>query len=99
MFKKEQALSEEEVQHIAWLARVKLSEEEKKLFTGQLNTIIGYFHIIDEVDTEGVKPTLHVLDLTNVSREDTVKASMSVEAALANAPNKEKEYFKAPKIV
>lgn len=96
---KEQVLSEEEVQHIAWLARIKLSEEEKKLFTSQLNTIIEYFHIINEIDTEGVKPTLHILDLANVSREDTVKASMPVETALANAPNKENGYFKAPKIV
>ncbi len=95
----EQVLSEEEVQHIAWLARIKLSEEEKILFTGQLNTIIGYFHIINEVDTEKVKPTLHVLDLTNVSREDAVKPSMPLETALANAPNKENGYFKAPKIV
>lgn len=96
---KKESLSEEEVEHIAWLARIKLSEEEKKLFTTQLNTIIEYFHILDEVDTEGVKPTLHVLDLTNVSREDAVKASMPKEAALANAPRKEKGYFKAQKIV
>ena len=96
---KERALSEEEVQHIALLAHIKLSEEEKQLFTVQLNTILGYFRVIDEANTEGVKPTLHILDLANVSREDEVEPSLSQEAALANAPNTEKGCFKAPKIV
>ncbi len=95
----EKTLSEEEVQHIAQLAHIKLSDEEKKLFTVQLNTILEYFHVLDEVDTEGVKPTLHVLELTNVTREDKVQASLPPETALANAPRKEKGYFKANKIV
>lgn len=99
MKKASRVLSEEEVEHIAWLARIELSEEEKKLFTQQFNTIIDYFHILDEADTEGVKPTLHVLDMNNVFREDKVENSMPADAALANAPRKEKGYFKAPKIV
>ncbi len=91
--------SKEEVEHIAWLARIELSEEEKKLFALQLNTILDYFHIIEEINTEGVQPTLHVLNRVNVSREDVVKESLSAEVALANAPAKEKGYFRAPKIV
>lgn len=92
-------ISEEEVEHVAWLAKIELTDEEKKLFTCQFNTIIDYFRIIDEADTEGVAPTLHILDLTNIFREDTVEDSMPVDTALANAPMKEKGHFKAPKIV
>jgi len=99
MKKASRGLSEEEVEHIAWLARIELSEEEKKLFTQQFNTIIDYFRVIDEADTEGVEPTLHVIDLTNVFREDDVEGSMPTDMALANAPRKERGYFKAPKIV
>lgn len=99
MKKTAESFSEKQVEHIAWLARIDLSEEEKKLFALQLSTILDYFHIIDKVDTEGVQPTLQVLNLVNVVREDTVEASLSEEAALANAPMKEKGYFKAPRIL
>jgi aspartyl-tRNA(Asn)/glutamyl-tRNA(Gln) amidotransferase subunit C len=92
-------LSEEDVEHIAWLARIELTDEEKKLFTDQFNTIIDYFHVIDEADTKDVKPTLQILNLTNVLREDVVEESMSTDFTLANAPRKEKGYFKAPKII
>ena len=92
-------LSEEEVEHIAWLAQIELTDEEKKLFTNQFNTMIEYFHIIDEADTKDVKPTLQILNLTDVLREDIVEKSISSDSALANAPRKEKGYFKAPKII
>jgi aspartyl-tRNA(Asn)/glutamyl-tRNA(Gln) amidotransferase subunit C len=91
--------SNEEVEHIAWLARIELSEEEKKVFTSQLNTILDYFHIIDEVDTKETKPTLHILDLINVFREDVIEDSLPTDIALANAPMKDRGYFKAPKIL
>ncbi|MFH0897632.1 MAG: Asp-tRNA(Asn)/Glu-tRNA(Gln) amidotransferase subunit GatC [Candidatus Bathyarchaeota archaeon] len=94
-----QGFSEEEVEHIAWLARIELSEEEKKLFTLQLSTILDYFHIIDEANTEGVQPTLQVLNLVNVSREDVVEKSLKSDVALANAPMKDKGYFKAPRVL
>jgi aspartyl-tRNA(Asn)/glutamyl-tRNA(Gln) amidotransferase subunit C len=96
--KKEQ-LSKKDVEHIAWLAHIELSEEEKTLFTGQFNEILDYFKKIDEVDTEGVEPTYHVLDLNNVSRKDETEASLSTEEALRNAPKKEKTFIKAPRIV
>lgn len=99
MKKVSKGFSEEEAEHIAWLARIELSEDEKKLFALQLSTILDYFHIIDEANTEGVQPTLHVLNLVNVSREDVVEESLPAEVVLGNAPMKEKGYFKAPKIV
>lgn len=92
-------ISKKEVEHLAWLSRVSLSGEEKKLFTGQLNNILNYFKLIDEADTKDVPPTYNVLDLTNVFRKDVVKPSLPRDEALKNAPKKEKGYFKAPRIV
>ena len=91
--------SEEEVEHLAWLARIEISNEEKKLFTHQLSIILDYFYVIDTVDTKDITPTLHILDITNVFREDIVKDSIPNDEALTNATIKEKGYFKAPKIV
>ena len=96
---KRQQLTKKDVEHIAWLAHIELSEEEKALFTEQFNDILDYFKKIDEVDTEGVEPTYHVLDLENVSRRDKTEPSLPVEEALRNAPKKEKKFIKAPRIV
>jgi len=92
-------ISKEEVEHIAWLAHIELSEEEKELFTEQFNRILDYFKKIDEVDTEKIPPTYHVLDLVNVYREDKVSPSLPAKETLRNAPKKEKRFFKAPRIV
>lgn len=96
---KKQQLSKKEVEHVAWLAHIELSEEEKTLFTEQFNEILDYFRKIDTLDTEGVKPTYHVLELENVSRKDQTKPSLTTEEALKNAPKKEKKFLKAPRIV
>ena len=92
-------LSKKEVEHIAWLVHIKLSEREKEVFTDQFNEILDYFKKIDEVDTKGVQPTYQILDLVNVFREDQVERSISTEKALRNAPKKEKTFFRAPRIV
>ncbi|MCJ7720980.1 Asp-tRNA(Asn)/Glu-tRNA(Gln) amidotransferase subunit GatC [Candidatus Bathyarchaeota archaeon] len=96
---KKQHLSKKEVEHVAWLAHIELSEQEKTLFTEQFNEILDYFKKIDEVDTEGVEPTYHVLDLNNISRKDETTPSLPTEEALKNAPKREKKFFKAPRIV
>jgi aspartyl-tRNA(Asn)/glutamyl-tRNA(Gln) amidotransferase subunit C len=96
---KRKYLSKKEVEHISWLAHIELSDKEKTLFTEQFNEILNYFKKIDEVDTEGVEPTYHVLDLKNVSRKDETKPSLSIEEALRNAPKKKKNFIKAPRIV
>jgi len=96
---KRQHLSKKEVEHIAWLAHIELSDKEKTLFTEQFNEILDYFKKIDEVDTEGVEPTYHVLDLKNVSRTDETSPSLPIEEALRNAPKKENKFIKAPRIV
>ncbi len=92
-------ISKEEVDQIAWLARIELSEREKARFTKQFNRILEYFKKIDEVDTDKIPPTYHVLDLVNVYRGDKVTPSLPPKEVLKNAPKKEKRFFKAPKIV
>lgn len=96
---KKQHLSKKDVEHIAWLAHIEVSDQEKALFTEQFNEILDYFKKIDEVDTEGVEPTYHVLDLKNVSRRDKTEPSLPVEEALKNAPKRDKTFIKAPRIV
>ena len=96
---KKQHLSKKDVEHVAWLAHIELSDTEKMLFTEQFNEILDYFKKIDDVDTEGVEPTYHVLDLKNISRTDKTKPSLPIEEALRNAPKKEKKFIKAPRIV
>ncbi len=91
-------LTREEVEHIAELAKVSLTEEEKELFRGQLERILEYFRKIDELDLEGVEPTTHVMDVYNIFREDVVKESLPPDEILKNAPEKEGRYFKAPRV-
>ncbi len=88
-----------EVEHVAKLARLKLSNEEIDIYTKQLSNILDYVHKLEEIDTENVQPTSHVVPLSNVFREDQVKESLDREDALSNAPKKEGSYFKTPKIL
>ena len=92
-------ISAEEVEHIAWLAKIELSQDEKELFTKQFNTILKYFEVIDEVDTETIHPSTQVVEVASGLREDTVSPSLSVDKALANAVHRERGFFKAPKII
>jgi len=92
-------ISRDEVEHIAWLAHIELTEEEKTLFTEQLNRILDYFRKIDEADTKNVPPTYHVLDLVNVCRSDKAKKSLSKQELLKNAPKEEDGFIKSPRIV
>lgn len=92
-------ISKKQVEHVAWLAKIELNEDEKNAFTKQLNEILDYFKKIDEIDTSNIEPTFHILDLVNVLREDKVEPSLSAEDALKNAPQKEGSFIKAPKIL
>lgn len=97
--KKKNNISEKEIEHIAWLAKIQLSNEEKKLYTEQINSILEYFKIIDELNTGETPPTFNVLGLTNIFRDDVVKPSLLRGEALKNASRKERGYIKAPKII
>lgn len=89
------ALSREQVQHIARLARVGLGEEDVDRFSEQLSEILEYFERLREVDTEGVPPTAHTLPLHNVMREDDrPQPPLDKESVLANAPVREGDHFR-----
>lgn len=92
-------LSREEIEHVALLSRLKLSEDEIAQFTGQLNSILGHFEELQEADTSEVSGTANVVPLINVMREDEQKTSFTPEEALANAPEKRNELFKVPRVV
>ncbi|MCS7275831.1 MAG: Asp-tRNA(Asn)/Glu-tRNA(Gln) amidotransferase subunit GatC [Dehalococcoidia bacterium] len=87
-------IDREQVLHIARLARVGLSEEDVARFQEQLSQILDYFQVLEELDTSEVPPTSHVLPLENVMREDEPSAPMPAEEALANAPQREGDFFK-----
>ena len=89
----------EDVENIAKLARLRFSEEEKQKFTRQLAEIISYVEKLNELDTENVPPTYHVLPLTNVSRKDEVKTWLTQEEALRNAPKKFRGFFSVPEVI
>ncbi|UWG96053.1 Asp-tRNA(Asn)/Glu-tRNA(Gln) amidotransferase subunit GatC [Dehalobacter sp. DCM] len=92
-------LSRVEVEHVALLARLQLSEGEVELYTEQLNSILGYAEMLQKLDTDQVPPTAHAVQLYNVLREDEVKPSMSQEKVLQNAPDQEDGFFRVPRIV
>ena len=88
-----------ETGHIALLARLELSEEEKDLFSKQLGSIIQYIEKLNELDSGSVEPTAHVLPLHNVFREDEVQPSLPREMALQNAPERNEQFYRVPKII
>ncbi len=91
-------ISIDEVSEVALLARLSLTEQEKELYASQLSRIIEHFNQLKNIDTTNVEPLAHALPVTNVLREDEVKPSLGREALLANAPDREGNFFKVPKI-
>lgn len=92
-------IDRKEVEHVALLARLALSESEKDSFAKQLSLILDHAGKIAELKTEDVAPTSHPLPLENVLRKDEVKPSFSNEEALSSAPFKEKNMIKVPNIL
>jgi len=92
-------LTPEEVEHVALLGRLRLSEEERERFTTQLNSILEYFEQLQQVDTEGVPPMSHAIAMTNVMREDEPRPSLTPEEALGNAPEAERDCFLVPRVI
>jgi len=92
-------IRKEEIEHIAMLARLSLSEEEKELFGSQLGSILDYMEQLNGLATEGIEPTSHVLSIQNVMREDIPGASLPRSEALMNAPSRTEQFFRVPKII
>jgi aspartyl-tRNA(Asn)/glutamyl-tRNA(Gln) amidotransferase subunit C len=88
-----------DIEHLALLARLELSEDEKNRFSRQVGSIIEYIDTLNQLDTSDIDPTAHVLPMKNVFRTDTVRPSLTREKALQNAPGCTNEFFRVPKII
>ncbi len=92
-------LDESQVRKVARLSRLELTDAEVEEFTGQLSAILDYVEKMNELDTESVEPLAHCLPISNVFRQDRVKKSLAAQEALANAPQRDGDFFKVPKIL
>ncbi len=93
------SVTENDVRYMADLARLQLSEDEVTSFARDMNKILGYMEHLEELDTSGVEPLEHVIELDSRLRKDEAKAPLSHEDALKNAPDADSDYFRVPKVI
>ncbi len=92
-------ITEKIIRETAHLARLEFEQDGLEKMKSDLNRMIGFVEKLNELDTSGVEPLIYMVDETNVLREDDVKHSFSQKEALKNAPKKDSDYFKAPKVI
>jgi aspartyl-tRNA(Asn)/glutamyl-tRNA(Gln) amidotransferase subunit C len=92
-------ISRTEVEKVALLARLDLSNAELDQMTSQMGEILGYIDLLSELDTEQVEPMAHALDVANVFRHDSARPSLDRDAALANAPHHDGECYLVPAVL
>jgi len=92
-------VNDELVDKMAHLARLHFSDAEKPAFKKDLQEMISFVEKLNELDTSGIEPVLHMSDNINVLRADEIKGSISREEGLKNAPLHEKQFFKVPKVI
>jgi aspartyl-tRNA(Asn)/glutamyl-tRNA(Gln) amidotransferase subunit C len=92
-------LTREDVEKVALLARLKLTDGELALMTAQLGQIVGYVEQLNELDTDEVEPMAHAVEVTDVFRRDELQDSLPREAALANAPKADGECYLVPAVL
>ena len=92
-------IEDKDVEHVARLARLALSDAERVRLREQLTAILGYIDKLKSHDVEGVEPTSHAVPLVNVMREDEVEACLPREEMMANAPDPAGDFFRVPRII
>jgi aspartyl-tRNA(Asn)/glutamyl-tRNA(Gln) amidotransferase subunit C len=92
-------LTAEDIESVARLSRLELTEEEKQTLTGHINRLLEHFERLQELDTENVEPTSHVIPVYNVFRKDEPRPSLPVEEVLANGPEVAENCFVVPRVV
>ena len=92
-------IDRKDVEHVARLTRLALTDAELERMREQLNSILAHLDTLRAVPTEGVEPTSHAVDVVNVMRDDTVTPCLSQADALANAPNPSGDLFRVPRII
>ncbi len=93
------SINQQEIEHVAKLARLSLRDNEKQLFTGQMEAILAYAETLNELNTDGISPTSHAVPMENAFRPDCVTPSIGHDRALANAPDKNETYFRVPPVI
>jgi aspartyl-tRNA(Asn)/glutamyl-tRNA(Gln) amidotransferase subunit C len=93
------AAAEIDIKYVAHLARLHLTPDEEKKLGEQLGGILGYIEKLKQIDVSGVEPTAHAVPLTNITRPDEIRPSLTHDEALRNAPAKANGLFIVPKIV
>ena len=93
------SVSEKEVRYVAGLARLQLTDEEVKNLAGDMNDILGYMELLNELDTTDVAPLEHVVEMDSRLRKDEAKEPLAHEDALKNAPDADSDYFRVPKVI
>ena len=93
------AITKDTVEYVAGLAQLRLDAPTRERLVQEMGEILAYMDKLNELDTEGVEPMMHAMEMTNVFREDAVGASLPREQALANAPADDDEHFLVPKIL
>jgi aspartyl-tRNA(Asn)/glutamyl-tRNA(Gln) amidotransferase subunit C len=93
------ALTADEVRWVAYLARLELSDAQSASMTRHLSAIVDYVNQLQQVNTDGVEPLAHPLDLRNVFREDVPAPSLTADAALANAPDRRGDFYGVPAVL
>jgi aspartyl-tRNA(Asn)/glutamyl-tRNA(Gln) amidotransferase subunit C len=88
-----------DVRHVAILSRLGLNDEEFQKYEKELNDVLNFMEKLNELDTQGVEATSHVLDIHNVFRTDIIEKSLDLEDVLANAPDRDDDCFKVPSIL
>jgi len=92
------AITTDQIKWISHLARLELKPDELSHAAEQLTSILNYINLLQQVNTDNIEPLAHPLDVSNVFREDILKASISVEEALSNAPNRQADFYGVPAI-
>ncbi|ASN06992.1 Asp-tRNA(Asn)/Glu-tRNA(Gln) amidotransferase subunit GatC [Virgibacillus necropolis] len=92
-------ITNDDVKHVAHLARLAITDEEAEKFTKQLSKIIHYADLLNELDTDDIEPTTHVLETKNVLRKDEPKQWITQDEALKNAPDKKDGHFRVPSVM
>jgi aspartyl-tRNA(Asn)/glutamyl-tRNA(Gln) amidotransferase subunit C len=93
------SLTREDVAKVALLARLRLSDDELDRMTEQLGQIVGYVEQLQELNTDGVEPMAHGVELSNVFRNDLLRPSLPRDQALANAPKRDEECYRVPAVL
>ena len=93
------SLTRADVEHVAHLARLGLTDDELTRLEGQLNHILDQYAVLAELPTDDIPPTAQTIEVENILREDTVTPSLPAEVALAGAPEREGDYFVVPPIL